>query len=134
MTTAYRKRGPHWSLGYHTGADYAAQEGRPCIAARSGSIARTGIDVSFGKFLVLRADGFDYWYCHLSARHVTSGSVRAGQKIGKVGSTGNAGSLHDRDLSGFVTRDRGLVGAGGSRGRCGGGRRRCWSGRPGGRR
>ncbi len=94
VTTPYRKKGPHWSLGYHTGADYAAPEGTPCVAVRSGSIVRSGKDSSFGLFLVLRAGGFDYWYCHLSERTVTSGSVKAGQKIGEVGSTGNATGPH----------------------------------------
>ncbi|KPI32783.1 Peptidase M23 [Actinobacteria bacterium OV320] len=94
VTTPYRKKGPHWSLGYHTGADYAAPEGARCVAVVSGSIARSGHDVSFGKFLVLRAHGFDFWYCHLSERTVTTGSVKAGQKVGEVGSTGNATGPH----------------------------------------
>ncbi|WP_234441200.1 M23 family metallopeptidase [Streptomyces scabiei] len=61
---------------------------------RSGSIVRSGSDASFGRFLVLRAGGFDFWYCHLSERTVNGGSVRAGQKIGEVGSTGNATGPH----------------------------------------
>lgn len=96
VTTPYRLKGPRsrWRLGYHTGADYAAPEGTPCVAVRSGSIVRSGIDLSFGKFLVLRVGGFDFWYCHLSERKVRSGSVKAGQKIGEVGSTGNATGPH----------------------------------------
>ncbi|MFD6277150.1 M23 family metallopeptidase [Streptomyces sp. NPDC060209] len=61
---------------------------------RSGSIARSGVDPSFGKFLVLRTGGFDFWYCHLSKRAVLSGSVKAGQKIGEVGTTGNSTGPH----------------------------------------
>ncbi|MGW7610463.1 peptidoglycan-binding protein [Streptomyces sp. NPDC054766] len=94
VTTAYRIKGPHWSLGYHTGADYAARTGTPCAAVRSGSIVRSGVDRSFGNFLVLRADGFDYWYCHLSEKTVEGGPVKAGQEIGKVGSTGNVTGPH----------------------------------------
>lgn len=93
VTTAYRKKGPHWSLGYHTGADYAAPKGTPCVAVRAGSV-RAGVDRSFGTYLVLTSGGFDYWYCHLSARLVTHGSVSAGQTIGKVGDTGNATGPH----------------------------------------
>ncbi len=93
-TTAYRVKGPHWSLGYHTGVDYAAKKGTPCVAVRNGSIVRSGKDRSFGDFLVLRAGGFDYWYAHLSEQTVRGGSVRAGQKIGEVGSTGNATGPH----------------------------------------
>jgi murein DD-endopeptidase MepM/ murein hydrolase activator NlpD len=92
-TTAYHARGPHWSLGYHTGADYAAPKGAKCVAVRGGSI-RSGSDPSFGQYLVLRTGKYDYWYCHLSGRAVTSGSVKAGQKIGEVGSTGNATGPH----------------------------------------
>ncbi|MGC3000467.1 peptidoglycan-binding protein [Streptomyces sp. G35A] len=94
VTTPYRKTGPHWSLGYHTGADYAAPQGRPCVAVRGGSLVRHGFDTSFGNYLVLRAGGFDYWYCHLSEQTVRTGTVRAGQKIGEVGSTGNATGPH----------------------------------------
>lgn len=94
VTTPYGKKGPHWSLGRHTGADYAAPKGTACVAVRSGSIARIGHDGSFGNFLVLRTGGFDFWYAHLSRRIVNGGSVRAGEKIGEVGSTGNATGPH----------------------------------------
>ncbi|QYX82672.1 M23 family metallopeptidase [Streptomyces akebiae] len=36
----------------------------------------------------------DVRYCHLSERTVNGGSVEAGQKIGEVGSTGNAIGPH----------------------------------------
>ncbi|MGX1267467.1 peptidoglycan-binding protein [Streptomyces phaeoluteigriseus] len=94
VSTAYRVKGSRWSLGYHTGADYAAPTGTPCVAVLNGSLVRHGHDGSFGDFLVLRAQGFDYWYCHLSEQTVKSGSVRAGQKIGEVGSTGNSTGPH----------------------------------------
>lgn len=94
VSTRYRVKGRHWSLGYHTGADYAAPKGTPCVAVRSGSMVRSGKDGSFGNFLVLRAGGFDYWYCHLSEQTVKRGSVKAGQKIGEVGSTGNSTGPH----------------------------------------
>lgn len=94
VTTAYRVKGPHWSLGYHTGADYAAPKGTLCVAVLSGSMVRSGFDGSFGNFLVLRAGNFDYWYCHLSEQTVKGGSVTSGQKIGEVGSTGNSTGPH----------------------------------------
>ncbi|MFE2990537.1 peptidoglycan-binding protein [Streptomyces sp. NPDC059262] len=37
VTTLYYKKGPHWSLGYHTGADYAAPKGSSCVATPSWS-------------------------------------------------------------------------------------------------
>ncbi|MGW7645229.1 peptidoglycan-binding protein [Streptomyces bobili] len=94
VTTAYRMKGPRWSLGYHTGADYAARDGTPCVAVLGGSMVRNGHDLSFGNFLVLRAGGFDYWYCHLSEQTVKKGPVKAGQKIGEVGSTGKSTGPH----------------------------------------
>ncbi|WP_307825255.1 M23 family metallopeptidase [Streptomyces sp. M2CJ-2] len=96
VTTPYRKKGPksQWRLGYHTGADYAAPKGTKCLAVRNGSITRAGREDAFGDFLVLRADGFDYFYCHLSEQLITSGPVRAGQTIGRVGKTGNANGPH----------------------------------------
>ena len=93
VTTAYHKKGPHWSLGYHTGADYAAARGTTCVAVASGSV-RSGEDRSFGHYLVLTSGGSDYYYCHLSKRLVTGGSVRAGQKIAEVGDSGNATGPH----------------------------------------
>lgn len=93
VTTSYHRKGPHWSLGYHTGADYAAAKGTSCVAVVSGSV-RAGQDGSFGNYLVLRSGGFDYWYCHLSHRYVSSGAVRAGQRVAQVGSTGNATGPH----------------------------------------
>jgi murein DD-endopeptidase MepM/ murein hydrolase activator NlpD len=96
VTTPYNMKGPRsrWSLGRHTGADYAAPRGTPCVAVLNGSVARSGKDPSFGNFLVLRTGGFDFFYCHLSAKTVESGSVRAGQKMGEVGSSGNANGPH----------------------------------------
>jgi murein DD-endopeptidase MepM/ murein hydrolase activator NlpD len=92
VTTAYHKKGHRWRLGYHTGADYAAERGTSCVAVTSGSV-RSGEDGGFGRYFVLTSGGSDC-YCHLSERLVTSGSVRAGQKIGKVGDSGNATGPH----------------------------------------
>ncbi|MFE2581809.1 peptidoglycan-binding protein [Streptomyces sp. NPDC059378] len=93
VTTAYHKEGRHWSLGYHTGADYAAPQGTPCVAVLSGTV-RAGKDKSFGDYLVLSSGGFDYWYCHLSHWDITSGPVRAGQQLAEVGTTGNSTGPH----------------------------------------
>ncbi|WP_345583877.1 M23 family metallopeptidase [Streptomyces prasinosporus] len=81
-------------MGYHTGADYAARHGTPCVAVRDGSVVRSGHDTSFGDFLVLRVGGFDFWYCHLSEQTVKGGPVKAGRKIGEVGSSGKATGPH----------------------------------------
>jgi murein DD-endopeptidase MepM/ murein hydrolase activator NlpD len=93
VTTPYGKKGPLWRLGHHTGADYAAPTGTPCVAVLDGSV-RSGEDTAFGHYLVLRSNGFDYWYCHLSHRDVSAGAVRAGDAIGKVGHSGHVTGSH----------------------------------------
>jgi len=95
VTTPYHIEGP-WQAGYHTGADYAADQGTPCIAVLDGFISEKGENpAGYGDYLVLRANGFDYWYGHLSRRDVSDGAgIRAGQQIGLVGQTGHATGPH----------------------------------------
>jgi murein DD-endopeptidase MepM/ murein hydrolase activator NlpD len=113
VSLAYGVRDSRYQAGYHTGRDYAAAEGAKVIAVRAGSIAKSvGGDESYGNYLVLRADnGRDYWHCHLSHRSVGKGDkVKAGQKLGEVGSTGKAYGPHlhfeDRPEGGPYGDDR----------------------------
>ncbi|WP_345701712.1 M23 family metallopeptidase [Kitasatospora terrestris] len=95
VTTGYGIPGS-WQAGHHTGADYAADEGATCVAVLDGVVSETGFDADgYGNYLVLRSDGSDFWYCHLSSRGVTSGEgVGAGQTLARVGHTGNATGPH----------------------------------------
>lgn len=72
----------------------AAPASRPGARRVPRHTVRSGDDRRYGEFLVLRAGGFDHWYCHLSEKTVERGSVKAGQKTGEVGSRGNATGSH----------------------------------------
>ncbi|MEU8678671.1 peptidoglycan DD-metalloendopeptidase family protein [Streptomyces sp. NPDC048560] len=84
-------------VGRHTGQDFAAPAGAPVVAVRSGSIAwSNGKGGAYGNWVGLLADNRHvYTYCHLSTMQVKTGQkVRAGQQLGKVGSTGNSSGPH----------------------------------------
>lgn len=113
VTYAYGVRNSGYSAGYHTGDDYAASVGTPVVAVRAGTIAwSNGDGGAYGNWICLRADNDrDYIYCHLSQRSVAKGDkVKAGDKLGKVGATGNVTGPHlhfeDRDKGGKYGQDR----------------------------
>lgn len=83
-----------WSSA-HTGQDFAAPEGTPVRAVGDGTIISTGYEGSYGNKLVIQhADGTLTWYCHLSAFERTDGTVKAGDVVGRIGSTGNTTGPH----------------------------------------
>ena len=98
ISTAYRRAGRLWSLGYHTGVDYACPTGTPVYAAADGKIISARWDNSYGNFILVehRVGGRAYraYYCHLSKFERKSGSVKAGTLIGRVGATGNVTGPH----------------------------------------
>jgi len=102
VDTPYGRRGPYWSCdrdshgnGIHTGADFAAPAGSKVVAARPGYLAWCSHGSSFGQHQVeVRcADGTRDFYAHMRFR-AAEGDVEAGQKIGEVGSEGNATGPH----------------------------------------
>ncbi|MEU8777421.1 M23 family metallopeptidase [Streptomyces sp. NPDC048606] len=95
LTSHYGVAGSMWSSGYHTGLDFAAPTGTPVKAVGAGKVISAGWSGAYGYRIVLQlSDGTEVWYCHLSSMSVTSGSVGAGDTIGRVGATGNVTGAH----------------------------------------
>lgn len=94
---------PHyWSLHTHKGVDYPAKTGTTVVAAWSGKVISANWGSAFGRHVVIDTDtlpdgtaGLWVGYMHLSSKSVSVGDrVKAGQKIGEVGSTGNVTGPH----------------------------------------
>lgn len=91
----------HPIAGYtkmHKGVDFAAPTGTPVYASGDGTVEFTGRMSGYGKIVELKHDaGMGTKYAHLSriAEGLTPGaSVKQGQIIGYVGSTGSATGPH----------------------------------------
>lgn len=84
-----------WS-SYHTGLDFAAPTGTPIRAVTNGVVTSAGFDGAYGnKTVVTLEDGTELWFCHQSAFNVSVGdTVRTGELIGYVGSTGHVTGPH----------------------------------------
>lgn len=84
-----------WS-SVHTGLDMSAPSGTPIRAIANGVITETGYDGSYGNKTVLTLDdGTELWFCHQTSIDVSVGdTVRGGEVIGTVGSTGNSTGPH----------------------------------------
>ena len=80
----------------HTGWDFSAGIGTPILASASGTIAYTGLMDIRGNYVAIdHGYGIYTGYAHMSQIHVTRGqTVRAGQIIGVVGSTGRSSGAH----------------------------------------
>jgi murein DD-endopeptidase MepM/ murein hydrolase activator NlpD len=83
----------------HQGQDVMAAEGTPLVAPRAGFVYwRAYQAAGAGYYVVIRGDdGRDYVFMHLQdgSLLVTKGhAVAAGQRIGSVGSTGDADGAH----------------------------------------
>lgn len=83
----------------HHGADFAAPQGTPVYATRSGvvlSADNTSLSADFGfAVLIEHGDSFQSLSAHLSKVDVQMGQwVMIGQQIGRVGRTGRATGAH----------------------------------------
>lgn len=91
----------HPILGYsrmHTGVDWGAPRGTPIIAPGDGTVEKAGWAGGYGRQTIIRhANGYRTSYNHQSAiaKGVVPGAtVRQGQVIGYVGSTGQSTGNH----------------------------------------
>ncbi|MEG2521248.1 MAG: M23 family metallopeptidase [Anaerovoracaceae bacterium] len=81
---------------FHRGVDLACPSGTSIYATRAGKVVLSGYNGSYGKCVkVQHANGILSLYAHCSSLLVSSGqSVKAGQTIARVGSTGNSTGPH----------------------------------------
>jgi murein DD-endopeptidase MepM/ murein hydrolase activator NlpD len=84
-----------WS-NFHTGLDFAAPTGTPIMAVAGGTITDVGYSGAYGnRTIETLPDGTELWYCHQNEFGTSVGAtVRPGQVIGYVGSTGNVTGPH----------------------------------------
>ena len=84
------------SAAMHTGLDFQSHTGTPVRVTANGTVASAGWSGGYGKAVdVDHGNGYTTRYGHLSAIDVKVGqTVKAGQIIGKVGSTGRSTGPH----------------------------------------
>jgi murein DD-endopeptidase MepM/ murein hydrolase activator NlpD len=83
-----------WSHS-HTGQDFAAPYGTTVHAVGDGKIIFASYDGAYGnKIAIEHPDGTVTWYAHMSEFLKTSGTVKAGEAIGRIGTTGNTTGPH----------------------------------------
>jgi murein DD-endopeptidase MepM/ murein hydrolase activator NlpD len=80
----------------HTGLDFRSSTGDPVRVTANGTVATAGWNGGYGKMIeVDHGNGISTRYGHLSAIDVKVGqTVRVGQTIGRVGSTGRSTGPH----------------------------------------
>ena len=81
---------------FHAGVDIAASRGTPVKAAAPGKVVSAGSMGAFGLAVVIdHGNGYSSWYGHCSKLLVRVGeTVKGGQQIALVGSTGRATGPH----------------------------------------
>jgi murein DD-endopeptidase MepM/ murein hydrolase activator NlpD len=82
----------------HLGVDYAARSGTPVVAAGAGRVIYASRLGAYGNLIKIRhEDGFETRYAHLKSIRKgvrNGGSVKKGQVIGYVGTTGRSTGPH----------------------------------------
>jgi murein DD-endopeptidase MepM/ murein hydrolase activator NlpD len=100
VTCKYGTKGARWMCGHHTGTDYAGNAGDPVYAVAGGKVVHAnrmnGWGLSYGIHIIIESEGvvegkLQTLYAHLSYVNlevIGKGTVKAGDVIGYVGSTG----------------------------------------------
>jgi len=99
ITCIYGVKGNHWASGKHDGVDIVCDgPDKTVLAASNGKVIRSGINKSWGQYVVIEiADGRAVICAHMAdgSRKVKAGDVvKAGQPIGVMGNTGNSTGAH----------------------------------------
>ncbi len=101
VTSSFSNKRKHPVLGYtraHKGVDFRASTGTPIPAAGAGRVVARSYNRGHGNFVKIRHNGsYETLYAHMSkfAKGVNVGTtVRQGQTIGYVGSTGISTGPH----------------------------------------
>jgi murein DD-endopeptidase MepM/ murein hydrolase activator NlpD len=81
---------------YHTGMDMSAPPGTAVSAAADGTVEQAGWSSGYGQLVVIdHGNGYETYYGHLSRVDVIEGqSIRQGEKVGAVGSSGRSTGPH----------------------------------------
>lgn len=80
---------------YHTGTDIAANTGTKVVSSIQGKVTRAAYNKYNGNFVEVTNGDISTIYCHMSKLSVKVGEkVKAGTKIGEVGSTGLSTGPH----------------------------------------
>lgn len=100
LSAGFGKGGDRWS-SKHSGQDFAVPTGTPVKSVSNGTVVKAGANgagdgSSYGNAIVIKHKNGTYsQYAHLSKLNVKAGqTVKAGQKIGLSGSTGNSSGPH----------------------------------------
>lgn len=82
----------------HEGVDISADAGVPAVAAADGVVAEIGVRGGYGRMVAVRhTEGLTTYYAHLAALQpgLKPGmTVKAGQPVGRIGSTGTSTGPH----------------------------------------
>ncbi len=98
LSSSYGRRTDPFTGGaaFHEGIDIVADRGQPVFATADGQIATSGRNGHYGNLVVVKHPfGLETRYGHLLRTNVSVGqSVRRGDIVGFVGSTGRSTSPH----------------------------------------
>lgn len=98
LTSPFGKRNDPFTgaVSCHYGIDMAAPTGTPIKAAMSGKVVFSGFSGLYGNYIIIdHLNGYQTLYGHMSKALAKTGQrVAQGEKIGLVGSTGQATGAH----------------------------------------